>query len=344
MSASTLSRKTLDDLARRHVAFLQERLTSDQARDDWVEGLRDAYSRILTVRIGDVLDPAAVAAGISKALTTESVRDHFAPIARRLNQSAFDSLKQGRTLLGDYVPEEARREIDALLERPDLVPDALVRKVFEQQVVVDAIDDTLYDGLLQFNTTVNPFFADWGLPSVIKRVPIGGSLILASMEAIRTEFERRLEPEIRKFVAVFSRRAIGEMTEAFLARSQDPKLVELRRNVVAFLYSQSLSDLLAGVDTTTAGHAGRAIEIVAVDLVETDRLANGLRDALERIVEKHGDATFGQWLEEVGAAGRPDVEAWAELLWPQVRLAMRSDLVRGYLERITAEFYDSLEG
>jgi len=49
------------------------------------------------------------------------------------------------------------------------------------------------------------------------------------MEAIRAEFERRLEPEIRKFVAVFSRRAIGEMTEAVLARSQDPKLVELRQ-------------------------------------------------------------------------------------------------------------------
>ncbi|MEY2931703.1 MAG: hypothetical protein RL033_2452, partial [Pseudomonadota bacterium] len=34
---------------------------------------------------------------------------------------------------------------------------------------------------------------------------------------------------------------------------------------------------------------------------------------------------------------------WADLLWPQVRLAMRSDVVRGYLERITAEFYDSVE-
>jgi len=28
------------------------------------------------------------------------------------------------------------------------------------------------DGLKEFNETVNPFFADWGLPAIIKRMPI----------------------------------------------------------------------------------------------------------------------------------------------------------------------------
>ena len=343
MPAPALSRKTLDDLKRRHVAFLEERLVSGQAREDWIRGFRDGYERILTLRIRDVLEPAAIAEALHRALTADSIRSFFAPVARDLHLRALASLKAEETSLGDYVPPDARLAIDAMLEGNNLVPDSLVRKVFEQQVIVDAIDDTLYDGLLQFNTTVNPFFADWGLPSIIKRMPIGGSLILASMEAMRAEFERRLEPEIRKFVAAFSRRATGELTAAFLTRGGDPKFVELRKNLVAFLYSQSLADLLAGVNEETIGKGTLAAEHVMLELLVRDHSDQKLRRALVSFVEARGDATVGDWLEDIGATGPPNLEGWAEMLWPHVQGAARSPVVRDYLRQITAEFYDSLE-
>lgn len=338
-----LSREILDDLAAKHVAFLEERLTSAQARTDWVKAFAGAYDRILAMQIRDVLDPGDLAEGLGKALATSTVRDYFAPVARELNRRVLASLRSDRNCVGTYVPADARREIDAILERHDLVPDALVRKVFEQQVVIDAIDDTLYDGLMQFNTTVNPFFADWGLPSIVKRMPIGGSLILASMEALRAEFERRLEPEIRKFVAVFSRRATSEMTEAAISRSGDPKFIELRKNVVAFLYSESLAELLAGFDEDTAAHGSAAAESIALELLEKGHLVARIRDALKAFVEEQGQATVGHWLEGLGAIGRPDLEQWAELLWPHARSVLASPPVRTWLARTTAEFYDSLK-
>ncbi|MFN2426779.1 MAG: hypothetical protein ABR587_10090 [Candidatus Binatia bacterium] len=341
---ASLSRKTLDDLKRRHLAFLEQRLASEQARADWSEAFGNAFERILALRIRDMLEPSALSNALGRALTADSVRRFFAPVARDVHRRVLDSLRTNRTSLGDYVPAEARREIDAILERRDLIPAALIRKIFEQKVVIDAVDDTLYDGLMQFNTTVNPFFADWGLPSIVKRMPIGGSLILASMEAMRSEFDRRLEPEIRKFVASFSRRATTELTDAFITRSDEPKFIELRKNIVAFLYSESLADLLSGVDEETADHAAKAAENVVLDQLEHARFVTSLRRFLEDFVEAEGDATIGQWLEAVGATGRPEPEAWAELLWPHVRRAMTSPLVRDYLRKITAEFYDSLEG
>ncbi|MBI5504443.1 MAG: hypothetical protein HY899_06555 [Deltaproteobacteria bacterium] len=342
MAAPTLSRKTLEDLERRHIAFLEERLVSRQAREDWIQAFRDGYQELLGVRIRDVLEPAVIAAGLHRILTADAVRTFFAPLVRDVHREVLASLKADGTRVGDYVPAKARHAIDALLDRDDLIPEALVRKIFEQQAIEDAIDDTLYEALTQFNTSVNPFFADWGLPAILKRMPFGGGLILTSMEAMRAEFDRRLEPEIRKFLAAFSRRATGELSELFITRSGDPRFIELRKNLVAFLYSQSLGELLGGIDEKASGAGGIAVEHVVLAVLQRDRRGEGLRRALEKFVEGQGDSTFRQWLERIGATGRPDLDACAELLWPHVEAAVRSPLVRDFLRRITAEFYAEL--
>lgn len=343
MAAPNLSRKTLDDLQRRHLAFLEERLASSRAREDWIRAFGHGYDRLLALRIRDVLDPAATAKGLHEALTAGSVRTFFGPVLRELHSRVIAALGTDQTPLGDYVPAEARRAIDAILERRDFLPDALVRKIFEQQVVHDAIHETLYNGITQFNTVANPFFADWGLPAILKRMPIGGSLILSSMEAIRAEFDRRLEPEIRKFLHVFSRGATGQLTEYFLAKSADPESIELRKNLAAFLYSQSLQELLAGFGEEAAGEAGRAAEHVVLGFLERDRSGEGLRRAITAFIDDQGDATFGEWLDDIAVTERPNLDAWAELLWPHVETAVRSPIVREFLERITVEFYDGLK-
>lgn len=342
MSAANLSRKTLHDLKRRHVAFLEERLVSQAAREDWIRAVRDGYVEFLALPVRDVLDPAAMARGLHEALTADSVRAFFAPLLRDLHRRVLSSLGEDRTPLGDHVPPKARLAIDALLDRRDLIPEALVRKVFEQKVIEDAIHDTLYEALTQFTTTVNPFFAEWGLPSILKRMPIGGSLILSSMESMRAEFDRRLEPEIRKFLGAFSRRARGELTELFLTRSADPRFAELRKNVVAFLYSRSLSELLEGLDEEAAATGTTAVEHIVLGLLGRDRAGHGLERELRRFLDECGDETVGEWMRAAGVSGDPALEAWASLLWPHVERALRGPVVRDLLGRITAEFYDGL--
>ena len=342
MAATRLSRKTLEELKQRHLAFLEQRLTSAQARKDWVRACHDAYEEFLGVRIRDVLDPKTTARLLQRALDDASVRDFFAPALKELHREVLARLKSDRRPVGEYVPAQARLAIDSLLERRDLVPDGLVRKLFEQQAVEDAIDDTLYDALMQFNTTVNPFFADWGLPSILKRMPIAGGMILSSMEALRAEFDRRLEPEVRRFLNVFSRRATGQIAEMFLARSGDPRLLELRSNLLVFLYTQSISEILAGVGEKEAGNAAEATEQIVRGLLDREASERGLERALASFIDKHGDETIGQWVHAAGATGTPNLEAWADLLWPRVEGVLSSTVFRDFLARITAEFYDTL--
>jgi hypothetical protein len=173
-------------------------------------------------------------------------------------------------------------------------------------------------------------------------MPIGGGLILSSMESLRAEFDRRVEPEIRKFLAVFSRRTRGDLAELFLSKSGDPQLARLRKDVVAYLYTRTARELLAGLDEETTETGAFVAERVTLQVVEGSAATRALEDALTRFLEEHGDATVGQWLERIGASEDVAIEAWAETSWPLVRAVLASAPVAELLDRLTAEFYDGL--
>lgn len=342
MTELALSPETLEALKKKHIAFLEARLGSDAAREDWIRSYRDGYAWALTLRVKDVVDPVALTDGIAKALTADSVKALFAPVASDIHRRVLASMKKDKALLGDYVPAPARLEIDRLLEKPNLVPERLIRKIFDQEAIEQAIRDTLYDGLKEFNETANPFFADWGLPTLLKRMPIGGGAILKSMEAMRGEFDKRLDPEIRKFLLGFSRKAKGKLADLFITRGADPKFIELRKNVVAFLYSQSMRELLAGVDDSASRKTQRATEQIVQETLRRDEPRARLREGLEAFLSDAGDATFGEWLTNVGAASEPDLDAFAELFWPHVKRGLESPVARAFFEKITSEFYDAV--
>lgn len=344
MTDLALTPETLEALKKKHVAFLEERLGSDAARADWIAAFREGYAWALTLKVRDVIDPVALTEGVTKALTANSVKALFAPVARDIHRRTLTSLRKDETRLGEYVPAPARFAIDELLERSDLVPERLIRNIFEQEAIEEAIRDTLYDGLTEFNQTVNPFFADWGLPALLKRMPIGGGAIAKSMGAMKGEFDKRLEPEIRKFLLAFSRKAKGKLADFFITRGDDPKSIELRKNVVSFLYSQSMKELLAGVDDAAQKKGATAAEHITLETLKHDKPRERLREGLEAFLREHGDKTFGEWLSVVGATGEPDLEAWADLLWPHVKRGIESPVSRAFFAKVTAEFYDGLAG
>ncbi|HSO37070.1 MAG TPA: hypothetical protein VLT33_31310 [Labilithrix sp.] len=338
-----LSTETLEALKQRHSAFLAERMGGEAARADWVRSFRDGYAWALGLRVSAVIDPVVLTEGVTKALTAESVKALFAPIARDIHRRTLAAMKTDKSRLGDYVPAPARLAIDELLERNDLVPERLVRNVFDQEAIEDAIRDILYDGLKEFNETVNPFFADWGLPALLKRMPIGGGTILKSMGAMRGEFDKRLDPEIRKFLLAFSRKAKVKLADLFVKKGGDPKFIELRKNVVSFLYAQSMSELLAGFDDAASRKAEIAAEHVTLETLRRDHPRERLKEGLEALLKEHGERTIGEWLKAVGATGEPDLDAWANLLWPHVQRTLQSPVARAFFDQLTREFYDGLK-
>ena len=111
MATLRISRSTLAELERRHVAFLEERLVSERAREDWIRAAEAAADAIREVRIRDLFDPRALAGNLHRALGTGTVRTFFSPLLARMQRELVDVLRDDDTRLGDHVPEDARLAI-----------------------------------------------------------------------------------------------------------------------------------------------------------------------------------------------------------------------------------------
>ena len=339
----SLDPATIAALRSRHVAFLAERLVDDRARGDFIRSFAGGYDHVMAQPIRELFDPKALVAGGAEVLASDAVRGLLAPIAREIHRRVLASLRSDDAKLGDYVPEGAREAIAELIARPDLVPEALVRKVVGDDVVEEIMRDVLYDALVEFNESVNPFFADWGLPALIKRfMPIGSGTVLKSMSAVRGEFDKRLEPEIRKFLLGFSRKSKTKIADFLVSSAGDPKQIALRQSIVAFFYEESLAKITENVDDDARMSADDAARARVREVLTKERPRGRLPAELEKLVEDHGDETLGAWLERIGVTERPDLTALAELVWPFVKLALESPPARAFWERVTWDFYATL--
>lgn len=343
MTEISLPAATVAALRAKHIAYLAERLTDDRARGDFVRSFANAYDHVLTRPLRELVDPAALASFLTDVATAETVRGLAAPVVREVHRRTVASLKKDDAKIGDYVDREAREAIDALLARPDLVPEDLVRRVFDDDATEEVLRDVLYDALVEFNDSVNPFFAEWGLPGLLKRfMPIGSGAVLKSIGAVRAEFDKRLEPEIRKFLLVFMRKSKSKIADLVVSKSADPKFVSLRKSVVAYFYERTLAEVTKTVDDDARDAVDTAAEAIALEVLKRDHPRERLRAEVEAFLAEKGDVTLGEWLASIGAVARPELERIAELLWPHVKMLLESPPARAFYERVTWEFYDSL--
>jgi hypothetical protein len=339
-----LSAATIAALRARHVAFLAERMTDQHAKGDFIRSFAAGYDHVLAQPLRALIDPKTFVERLAKVLTKDTVRGLLSPMAREINRRVLLSIRSDKAKLGDYVPEGAREAIDEIVSRPDLFPEEVIRKVFDDDATEEIMRDMIYDALVEFNESVNPFFADWGLPALIKRfMPIGSGAVLKSMSTVRAEFDKRLEPEMRKFLLGFSRKSKKKIAEVLITSAGDPKQVAMRQSVVAFFYEETLAQLTKNVDDDARMSADEAAEAIVIELLSHDRPRERLIAGLEELLKDYGDETLEAWMKRIGVTTRPDLEALAELVWPFVLLALESPPARAFYERVTWDFYASLE-
>jgi hypothetical protein len=338
---SSLPPEALAELKRRHLAFLEARLVSPRAAEEWRAHAAGVHQALLAARVGDVIDARALADALDAALTGEAVERAARPVAKRLLPLVLRELRTDDARLGDRVPAATRKKIDALLERKGLLPERFLREVVEQEAVDEVMRDVLYDGLKEFSEKVNPFTAEWGIPSLLKRLSVLGAGLGKGLDSVRAEFDRRLEPEIRKFLAGFSRRGLRGMVDATITRSDLPKSVALRKHLAAWLLEQQLGDLMRGADEETIALGQEiGLDIAAAELGR-EALRARRRALIEEAIAAVKDQTVGEALAGIGVTLVPDLDAIAAATWPVVRAAMASPAVQGWLAGIVGEFYDA---
>lgn len=343
-SSTSVRRVDLDDLKSKQIAFLQMRLVSPAARAEWRVNIAKILDELLDQPLGQLVDANALTLAIDAALVRSVLDPTVQPVVARTVKEMRALLVAERAKIGSFVPPNAQQGLRDLAARsvPLLAP--LVKEISEHEAARLVMTDVLHDALVQFSDRVNPFVAEWGLPSIMKKFsPFGLGGVGKSIDGMRVEFEKRLEPEIRKFLIGFSREALRKGAGSIVSQSDTPAFIALRQKILTFVLDQRFADvLLEERDNET-------VTKIAVDVilhVSTDeKLAQQRRQIVKEFVAAHAGSRVR---EVIVAYGGPDklppnvVQAVAEATFPAFAAAVGSATGKQWLEGLVAEFYDGL--
>lgn len=332
------------DRAERLASRIQQQLLQGPVRATWGAQAAALVNELLQTPVADLLDDRRVRSALRASLAEPAVERWTLPLVRRCMALVMTRLSARAELAEQFVPEGARRSLDALVARPDVVPAAIVQEVMRDPAVEEVLRDVLFEALRQFSQSASPFTAEWGLPALLKRMPpFGAAPIRKAIESMRVDFEKRLEPEIRKFLAGFSKRAARRATELSLRKQQEPEFVALRQRVVGALLKRELGELVWPPDDPRG-------ELLVATAVETvghvlahEVLQQELETLLELALETFGERTLGEALDELGIE-LPDVEQVADAYWPLAERVLASATLGSALEEaVAAAFADEAE-
>lgn len=327
-------------LAERQVAWLVRRLTSDRMRAELERDFERIYDAVLARPVSEVVDLPALEAAIDAALTKQQFERATRPATLATHMGILRILRTEKTKVGDLVSEDAKKKIDKLLERPKLVNEKLVRRAIEQDAVEVILRDVLYDALKEFNEKVNPFVAEWGLPGLLKKLgPFGLGPLGKSLDNVRAEFEKRLEPEMRKFLQGFSRKALKRAADLAVAQGDDANAVALRKSIALWVYEQELRELVSNVDDENA----KLLHEIVVDVTEHGAALEVVRkrrhDAFAALWAANAKQPLGAALGDLGVSARPDFASLVAAIWPMWVAAIQSPAMQARAKELLGEFF-----
>ncbi|MRG94858.1 hypothetical protein [Polyangium spumosum] len=338
------TRAALEDLKTRHIAFLRARLSSPAARAEWQKTVADVLDELRFAPLGRVVEPSSLVSALDAAITKQTVDTKLRPAIERLAREVHAVLVKEDATIGSFVPEHARRELAALFARPDVLPPKLVREIAESEAAREVMREVMADALKQFSERVNPFVAEWGLPSLMKKLgPFGLGGVGKAIDGLRVDFEKRLDPEIRKFLLGFSGKAVKNAAESILARGSEPPFVALRQRLAEFLLEQRFAEVMLDVDATTQG--ARIGVDVAAHLAAHATLAARRRAFVLAWVKENEEKPVSEVLASLGLPDKPPrelVEKLADATFPALLSTLGTPAAQAWLASIVAEFYDGL--
>lgn len=342
--STPVRRVDLDDLKSKQIAFLHQRLVSPAARAEWRANIAKILDQLLDRPLAELVDANALTAAIDACLVRSVLDASLQPVLARAVKEMRAILVAERAKIGSFVPPNAQQGLRDLASRsvPLLAP--LVREVSEHEAARLVMTDVLHDALVQFSDRVNPFVAEWGLPSLVKKFsPFGLGGVGKSIDGMRVEFEKRLEPEIRKFLIGFSREALRKGAGSIISQSDTPAFIALRQRILTFVLDQRFADvLLEERDNETVTKI--AVEII-LHACTDEKLGQQRRQIVKDFMQAHAASSLRQ---VVVSFGGPDklpanvVEAIAEATFPAFAAAVGSPTGKLWLDGIVAEFYDGL--
>lgn len=332
-----------DPKRRAHVAFVKKRLGSAWGRQKLRENLELGFRHVLTTEVGKLTTVDALDRAWAAFTTDPWLSNAARPIVRTAILLEMARLREDPEKLSRYVSDEAVELMNQLLARPGLVPEKLVKKLIGHPAFETIARDVLDDALREFSEKVDPFRAEWGLPSVLKLggpFSLGLSAFAKSIDGIRDELARRVEPERKRFLQTFARRSLDTVADAVVKRSDEPQFVALRKELFAWLLEQPVSELVATQPAPVTELVEKFGHKVAVHNAHDEGTARRRRAHIELLLRAHEKQSLESALSVYGAKLEPDFDAIVDLVWPTVQSLLEAPLADRFIDELVGDFYD----
>lgn len=330
----------LEDLRRRHLAYAVDRLTSPDAKALLKQNVRSAIDALLASKVEDVVSADAVAKAIDVAASSESIDKTWRPAIKMLVMLEVARLREDASPLGEYVPDRARAEVRDLLARPGIIPPKLVRQIAEHEASEAVMRDVLDKAITEFQSNVNPFTSDWGLPGILKKMGPLGMGLAKSIESVQHEFDKRVQPELKRFLGGAAKRALRTGSEFLIEHGDEPSFVALRRELFAWALEQPTNEIL-NLEEKTVELAEAASYEVSRHILSSDATRKRRRATIDMLFSAHRKQTVGDALAVYGIAPLFDADAITGALFPPIVAWVRSPAGLRFLEELIGGFYDA---
>lgn len=339
-----ISRAVLDDLRSKQIEFLLARLTSEVAREQWRKNIAAVVNEVLDKPLQSVIELDALTKAIDAALARAVLDAELQPVLLGLVRQTRALLVQEKAPIGSFVPPNARKSLRDLAAKTNHLTAPLVREISQHEAARVVMSDVLHDALVQFSDRVNPFVADWGLPSLLKKFsPFGLGGVGKSIDGMRIEFEKRLEPEIKKFLISFSRDALRKGATSIISQSDTPAFIALRQRIVEFFLEQRFADVL--LDPADSDVVAKTAVDVIVHVCTDEKLAAQRHKIMREFFAAHAKKTVREVLRSVDLPDKLPanvVDAIADATFPLFVAGLQTQTGKEWIEKLVGEFYEGL--
>lgn len=334
-------------LKERWLLFFESRLfVGPQGLEQWRQNLKAVAEELFYAPLSVLIDEQKLSDALDLSLSSEPIQKAFRPIAKTALLALRAEFQGRRAKLSDYIPETSKRQIDQLLHRPDLFPEKLMRQIAMHEASEEIMRDVLYDTLKEFSEKVNPFFAEWGLPALLKKVsPFGLGAFQKSLESMKGDFDKRLEPEIRKFLQGFSKKGLSMTVEKIIAKSGEPKAIALRKSIFSWLLAQEIAQLASSLQKEDAELFNSIGLDIGEYILSLEEVKARRRALLSEFFKTQGHKNLNDLCSEFGVLRDKNAETafWdgaAQASFPLLKAALSSPSAKRWMAEMVDAFFE----
>lgn len=320
-------------------AWLRERLTGPKAAREWRDNLEAAWNHLLDTPLETLLPAKDAEALLLAHLADESrIGEAALVMLRGVVAPAVTDLRKDDQRAGRYVSDEARAQLHALVSERGVVHPDWIAAIFREPAIEGLLSDTLYRALIDFSTIV---------PRLIQSMtPLGRFAKLGGFgdggigSRLVEELEKRLEPEIRRFLERGTRKALDGAARFSIERLDEPTSLEFRRNMVTFMLDQPGRFHAHALTEARLGSLEPIARAIARDIARSEELRQRIRTRITEIAAQDGPKPLRDVLASLGVASLPPYDVWASASFPVIMRALSAPAVEAWLGALALELLE----